>query len=495
MTPTSDESLFETLEDGGNIALVGVSLVGKSHMLDQIRARLERSGEHTLYADLDSFTSGHELLSALVRSNDKLSIRELWERLSPQSGGIVQPLVLFFDEFDAVRRFPDADEFLRCMRASIHRGRNYGCGVALASRRPIRFIEEKVRGISTLDGVFLSAHVRPMSTDAIASEWGLSLLEAERAFRATAGIPGLIVSGIGTAGDRWAGGERFDHSVAIWARRVVGYFDELGLALALQQYALGPILRPRTLERIELEALGAITASGSANPSLSDFRPFYDEVRVRSLTLEAWGELGRYNLAARAFAFDLLSAVPAFRSGAISVDGADRTSLPRALILALSLATADGLSRPRLSDVIERLPEGGIWECVEHFWGTSEYSPVPNDRLYWRDLLIESGGIGRLPGAVRQPSEESFARKRSRLESRSITAGPTASLPDLSWGTGIRIEATNAVVGNQVHGSIAQSGSGSSSPAGPRWGVIIGIAASILTIAGVILTAVLDVWS
>jgi hypothetical protein len=75
-------------------------------------------------------------------------------------GGIEQLVIL--DEFDAVRKFPDAGTTIQRLRDLIYRRFETGLAAVFISRRSLRNIEQQVADVSTLDNVCEQYCVKPL---------------------------------------------------------------------------------------------------------------------------------------------------------------------------------------------------------------------------------------------------------------------------------------------------------------------------------------------
>jgi hypothetical protein len=76
-------------------------------------------------------------------------------------------LVVFLDEFDSVREFPDARDFLNLLRELVYSPDQVPIAVLTVARRPIDRVEIAAAGISSFAGVCDTMYLRPMGYEQI----------------------------------------------------------------------------------------------------------------------------------------------------------------------------------------------------------------------------------------------------------------------------------------------------------------------------------------
>lgn len=181
------EQLEQRLSAGaGSISVIGEPRIGKSSLVNAVSDRIRSTtampvawidtstlpGSTELFVEITS-----EILADAERNHQKIP-PEVARIVSPgptssydayrqcrlcltllNRGGIKQ--VAIFDEFDAIRGFPDAAVTIQRLRDLIYRRFETGLSAVFVSRRTLRNIEQQLADVSTLDNVCEQFSVRP----------------------------------------------------------------------------------------------------------------------------------------------------------------------------------------------------------------------------------------------------------------------------------------------------------------------------------------------
>jgi hypothetical protein len=199
------------------VALVGMPRVGKTSLAENCRRGLgSRSDVASLYASLADYSDAGEFLddvNEMVRriadergvilgsgreggGNDVQRLRSLREHLQALHVQRQCRVVLFFDEFDNIRRIERGDLLIRRLRTVISRSDESQASVVLISRRPLGDLEEDVGTISTLSGVCEQMVVGPLdqeyASEFIARGHGIFDSASERDLEALLYYSGMV---------------------------------------------------------------------------------------------------------------------------------------------------------------------------------------------------------------------------------------------------------------------------------------------------------------
>ncbi|SIP94032.1 AAA domain-containing protein [Cellulosimicrobium aquatile] len=400
MTPieTFCDRVSDQLRSGGNCSVVGPPGSGKTWILERVRESISSGSMDAARVDLQSCRSGSDairaLLGAIVGGTAEIPSLVGWRDLRTRLDLAPAP-ILIVDEFDAVERFPDGADFLRNLREQVQYGGARGLRLLVASRRPLRLLEERLRGISTLDSVFAPFHAPLLERSDIRLLWP-TVATSGRRVSAVLDWSGGVAHLCKLYCDAVAGGadpSSVDVARSSWASRMADYLEAIGLWETVSQYALGPVLKEAPLDRARLVAMHVIPSDWrDGGRGLWDFEPLVDEIRHRNLFFESWGDVGRHEVAGRRLAVELLDQT-SWRNG----------DHPAYAILAQSTARAReaGVDNPSLADAIGYLEEGQVWAVVSRSWGLPQRRLEPDDPKYWRSRFSHIGGVGSLRGVRR----------------------------------------------------------------------------------------------
>jgi hypothetical protein len=172
-------------EAHSSAALIGLARMGKSSLANQIRKEAPDQGTLTGWVNIATVRSGAEALRDILAmcpsetalhamfttaggsANDSTEIpihdlyrmiREALLRLR-RSGG---HLMVVLDEFDSIKHFPDARDFLNLLRELVYYPDRIPMAALAVARRPIDRIEVEAADVSSFAGVCDSIYLRPM---------------------------------------------------------------------------------------------------------------------------------------------------------------------------------------------------------------------------------------------------------------------------------------------------------------------------------------------
>jgi len=182
-------------EARSSAALIGLTRMGKSSLANQIRKQAPDEGTVTGWINIATARSGAEVLEdilamcpadaplhatfttvgtapATVDSRDgrDLAIHDLYRMIRSallRLGRSDGHLVVILDEFDSVKNFPDARDFLNLLRELVYYPDQIPMAVLAVARRPIDRIEVEAADISTFAGVCDSIYLRPMDYEQV----------------------------------------------------------------------------------------------------------------------------------------------------------------------------------------------------------------------------------------------------------------------------------------------------------------------------------------
>jgi len=182
-------------EARSSAALIGVTRMGKSSLANQIRKQAPDEGTLTGWINIATARSGAEVLADILamcpseaplhatfttagnapaagdaHDTREVAIHDLYRMIRTalmrlgRSGG---HLVVILDEFDSVKNFPDARDFLNLLRELVYYPDQIPMAVLAVARRPIDRIEVEAADISTFAGVCDSIYLRPMDYEQV----------------------------------------------------------------------------------------------------------------------------------------------------------------------------------------------------------------------------------------------------------------------------------------------------------------------------------------
>lgn len=397
------ERACELLRNHSNVAISAGPGLGKTYVSEKIREEFARPALDDGRAqpvfiplDLSTLVSGAEALGEAtdaVRSSKGLrtvpqvldmrsAVRRLEEELQDRSA------VLGLDEFDAVRDYPDASEFLRNLRQMISQGGDSCLTALLLSRRPIRVIEEQIRGISTLSGVCFPLHVTALSEEEISKGWIIDRQAASENAVWSGGLPRLVdfhakYVSAGAQEDAAA----LDHIRLEAFNAQIRYLDEAHLLDALTQHALGPVIDDLPRERAWLAALGLIPVDADSVGSHSLCRSdlFMEALEARSHEGDAWGRFGAAEKALRGF-------VDATLTDAVGVDWPEQLSGSSRAVARVHQAASATRERDRqryggqVSWLSYTYP-AELWLIIADQWPRFQGAFAFGDKQYWKERI------------------------------------------------------------------------------------------------------------
>lgn len=394
---------------GGNVALHGGPGTGKSYTANLLADELSVDSNVTcVKLDLSTMSTGAEVFASLVTGfggsvQDSAGVHEAWTALQASCANVSGRRPFVLDEFDAVLRFPDGDPFLRHLRELLHNtARSQLCAV-IASRRNIRVLEESVRGISTLEGVFAPYYLSTLAKADVEQGWRhqeISSCEWADLRSWSGGVPRLVdlylsanVRGASDARDAELGRHE-------WVERQLDYFDAVGLGEAVAQHVLGPIVKRDPVARARLLAMRVIGEAGDEEgPTLETFEVFVTCLRARhEQTLGAWGSLGAAEAAARRLLRAVLESAGVGSVADVEATEGCPEAVRRILRDGEAASQTHGSTSKSLASIVGALKRGEYWKLVDSLWDRIGATMSPPDREYWRLRLSGLGGVGWSPG-------------------------------------------------------------------------------------------------
>lgn len=182
-------------EARSSAALIGVTRMGKSSLANQIRRDPPDERTVTGWINIATARSGAEVLEdvlAMCPSEAPLHATFTTAGAAPAAGGAHDArdvaihdlyrairiallrlgrsgghLVVILDEFDSVKDFRDARDFLNLLRELVYYPDQIPMAVLAVARRPIDRIEVEAADISTFAGVCDSIYLRPMGYEQV----------------------------------------------------------------------------------------------------------------------------------------------------------------------------------------------------------------------------------------------------------------------------------------------------------------------------------------
>jgi len=313
----------DLLSSSSNVAIHASPGAGKTWVADAVTSDLTARGVEVIRLDLSTRSDGAgAMVDLTAKLNGKQSLRAIesgsastygaWDKLNSVLVSRTSKVVLILDQFDAVRDYPDAHEFLPLIRELIHRPKTTHCNALFASRRSLEAIEAQVRGISTLASVCFSEYLGAVTQDDLTLLWefssDLEFKERCACLEWSAGHPSLVQYWLATRPDRRPSDAADMQQVEVM-QRLVNYLDTLGLLNATAQLVLGPVVEDWLRERKQLISLGVIPpASEEDRTTLSGHGIFGEVLRRRTWTLNPWGILGEAEIRVRALVETVLLA-------------------------------------------------------------------------------------------------------------------------------------------------------------------------------------------
>jgi len=287
-------------EGRSSAALIGLTRVGKSSVGRRVIAEPPDAATATAWINVAASQSGAEVLrhaltlcppaagttrnflsAGTANGQADLTIYDLYGKIKD---GLLQLrrsghyLVIALDEFDSVRHFADAREFLAILRELVYHPDHMPMAVLTIARRPIERIEVEAADISTFAGVCESSYLGPMTYGEIGSMAGRA--EAlpddahDLAWMYAGGHPFLsevifariMEHGIGNI-------ERFiEPDLSDYYGKIEGFLRKEGLWEALLRLAVGPAAVVDVAQSALVRRYGLISEDGRVVSS--DFAMF-----------------------------------------------------------------------------------------------------------------------------------------------------------------------------------------------------------------------------
>src|SRR5690348_10339124 len=193
-------------EARSSAALIGLTRMGKSSLANQILREAPDERTLTGWVNIATVRSGAEVLRDILalcpsevalhatfttagsasaggdaRDTHEVPIHDLYRMIREallrlgRSGG---HLVVVLDEFDSIKLFPDARDFLNLLRELVYYPDRIPMAVLAVARRPIDRIEVDAADVSSFAGVCDSIYLRPMDYEQVRSEEHTSELQS-----------------------------------------------------------------------------------------------------------------------------------------------------------------------------------------------------------------------------------------------------------------------------------------------------------------------------
>src|SRR5262249_54853847 len=175
-------------EARSSAALIGLTRMGKSSLANEILKEAP-SGTRTGWVSLAGVRSGAEALQDILaicpqetvlnttvttggseHGPQEIAMHDLYRRIRDallrlgRSGG---HLVVVLDEFDKIKYFPDAREFLNLLRELVYYPDRIPMAALAVARSPIDRIEVQAADVSTFAGVCDSMYLPPMDYEQV----------------------------------------------------------------------------------------------------------------------------------------------------------------------------------------------------------------------------------------------------------------------------------------------------------------------------------------
>ena len=176
-------------EARSSAALIGVTRMGKSSLANEILKEAP-SGTRTGWVSISAVRSGAEALNDILKmcpqetalhatftagnqnGAPEIAIHDIYRRIRDallRMGNSGSHLVVVLDEFDSIKHFPDAREFLNLLRELVYYPDRIPMAALAVARTPIDRIEVQAADVSTFAGVCDSIYLRPMDYDQISA--------------------------------------------------------------------------------------------------------------------------------------------------------------------------------------------------------------------------------------------------------------------------------------------------------------------------------------
>jgi hypothetical protein len=170
-------------------ALIGLTRMGKSSLANRIIEETPDERTLTGWINIATVRSGAEVLRDILAMCPKAAALHATFTTAGSAGDAPEPsihdlyrmmreallrlrsadghLVVVLDEFDSIRNFPDARDFLNLLRELVYYPDRIPMAVLAVARRPIDHIEVEAADVSSFAGVCDSMYLGPMGYEQI----------------------------------------------------------------------------------------------------------------------------------------------------------------------------------------------------------------------------------------------------------------------------------------------------------------------------------------
>jgi AAA domain len=176
-------------EARSSAALIGLTRMGKSSLANRIIEEAPDEGTRTGWINVATARSGAEVLKDILAMCPQATALYVTRTTAGGMGDVPEPsihdlyrmireallrlrgseghLMVVLDEFDSIKYFPDARDFLNLLRELVYYPDRIPMAVLAVARRPIDRIEVEAADISSFAGVCDSMYLGPMGYDQI----------------------------------------------------------------------------------------------------------------------------------------------------------------------------------------------------------------------------------------------------------------------------------------------------------------------------------------
>lgn len=174
-----------------SVSIVGQRRIGKTSIITETKRRSQKSFPSNLALvslDLSAFDDGFKFFHAVMEEleeylcDSEIDISPMFQRAKNKNcntsydayrrcrRGLVVlnkeniSTKLIIDEFDAVRKLKEADQFIQWLRELIDKGFETGLSIIFLSRRSLFSIENQIVHVSNIDHVCEKLYIKPLKT-------------------------------------------------------------------------------------------------------------------------------------------------------------------------------------------------------------------------------------------------------------------------------------------------------------------------------------------
>jgi hypothetical protein len=309
---------------GSSLSIIGEPRIGKSSLVAQAvsKFRLDNSSVPVVWLDVSTLPDSVELFQAILgdildgcelepQDRRELEIVQAtavatsYEAYRQCRRGLMRlnrlgvRSILVLDEFDDVRRFPDASTTVQRLRDLIYKPHETGLSAVFISRRSLRAIEQQVADVSTLDNVCEQASVRPLDDVGLTAlfarcggEWELSVALRDIVRYHTGGHPYLTEMILCHA---W-GTKSVEDGVAGSIAAIFEYYEHLRRLLTedalfdqLLQLVVGPRWSLKTGAPEQIMRYGLVKTNAEGYRGWSDhFQSYLEKCAREANVWELW---------------------------------------------------------------------------------------------------------------------------------------------------------------------------------------------------------------